>query len=152
MKQRLLTSVGLLAALAACSGKAVDMRLYPVSGPIAANNPSLTISIATGRKTDTSGDIAFRLPAPDKTRCAGTWTSVAPRVVSHERGMSLSLRDTGGKYSNKTEDVGGVNSGEIYAVCKDGTRVQGHFLIGSGTESGTGTATDTRGNSYKLLF
>jgi hypothetical protein len=40
----------------------------------------------------------------------------------------------------------GMNHGEIYAVCEDGTRVQGTFVIGSGTASGTGTATDTNGN------
>ena len=48
--------------------------------------------------------------------------------------------------------MAGVNNGEIYAVCDDGTRVQGTFVIGSGTASGTGTATDTNGNVYKLLF
>lgn len=152
MKLRVLTTIGLLATLAACGDKSVDMRLYPVSGPIAQSNPAQMISIGIARKTETSADISFRLPPPDKTRCSGTWTSVAPKVTSHERGLSLTLRDTGGKYSNKTEDVGGVNSGEIYAVCKDGTRVEGHFIIGSGTDSGTGTVTDTRGNTYKLLF
>jgi hypothetical protein len=48
--------------------------------------------------------------------------------------------------------LGGVNNGEIYAVCTDGTRVQGNFITGSGTESGTGTVTDSVGNTYKLLF
>ena len=28
----------------------------------------------------------------------------------------------------------------------------GTFVMGSGTTSGTGTATDTQGNSYKVLF
>jgi class 3 adenylate cyclase len=46
----------------------------------------------------------------------------------------------------------GVNTGEIYAACVDGTRVQGTFVIGSGTASGSGNATDTNGNVYKLLF
>ena len=66
--------------------------------------------------------------------------------------LSLTLKDTGGKLENGTSTVGGVNTGEIFAVCTDGTRVQGSFLIGSGTTSGTGTATDTNGNVYKLLF
>jgi hypothetical protein len=30
--------------------------------------------------------------------------------------------------------------------------VQGTFVIGSGTVSGSGNATDTKGNVYKLLF
>jgi hypothetical protein len=53
---------------------------------------------------------------------------------------------------DKKETVAGVNTGEIYAVCADGTRVQGTFVIGSGTASGSGNATDTNGNVYKLLF
>ena len=69
-----------------------------------------------------------------------------------ERGLSLTLRDTGGKYKTSTEDLGGVNSGEIYAVCSDGIRVKGTFISGSGTQSGTGTVTDTLGNTYKLLY
>lgn len=31
-------------------------------------------------------------------------------------------------------------------------KVNGTFVIGSGTASGTGSATDTNGNVYKLLF
>jgi len=44
---------------------------------------------------------------------------------------------------------------DFYAIspfCRDGTRVQGQFITGSGTESGTGTVTDSVGNTYKLLF
>ena len=149
---RVLTSLCLLAALAACSGRSVDLRLYPVEGPIAMNDPSQSITMSMGHQTDTSGDITFRMPPPTKTRCKGTWTSVAPKVVSHERGLSLSLRGPGGKVSNTTQDVGGINPGEIYAVCEDGTRMQGRFISGSGTNSGTGTVTDSLGNTYKLLF
>ncbi|MFD2174365.1 hypothetical protein [Rhodobacter lacus] len=137
--------------LAACGG-GDDMRLYPLSGPIAAANPSKLIPISLSNNTETSGEIAFRLPKPSKTRCTGTWTSVAPRVTTHERGFSLGIKSLGGKYTNSTSDVGGVNSGEFYAVCKDGTRLEGSFVMGSGTQSGTGTVTDTLGNSYKLLF
>jgi hypothetical protein len=145
------TGLGLVAGLAACGG-AGNFRLYPLQGPIAQNDPSQIITISLSRKTETSGNISFRLPAPTPARCTGTWTSVAPKVHSHERGLTFSLRGPGGKVSNTTADVGGVNSGEIYAVCSEGTRVQGHFLMGSGTESGTGTVTDTLGNTYKLLF
>lgn len=153
MKLPVLTCLCLLSAFAACStSKTVDLRLYPVAGPIATNDPSQTITITLGHQSDTSGNIAFRLPPPTKARCKGTWTSVAPKIVSHERGLSLTLRDTGGRYTNSTKDVGGINSGEIYAVCNDGTRVQGQFITGSGTESGTGTVTDSLGNTYKLLF
>ena len=77
---------------------------------------------------------------------------MTPRTVSNTAGMSLTFRKTGGELGAKTETVAGVNTGEIYAVCADGTRVQGTFVIGSGTASGSGNATDTNRNVYKLLF
>lgn len=152
MKISSLSCLCLLGILAACSGRTVDLKLYPVAGPIASSDPSQTISMSMGHTTDTSGEITFRMPPPTKTRCKGTWTSVAPKVISHERGLSLSLRGPGGKVTSSTQDVGGINSGEIYAVCTDGTRLQGQFISGSGTNSGTGTVTDSLGNTYKLLF
>jgi hypothetical protein len=140
-----------LLALAACTTDD-NFRLYPLAGPIAAANPAQVIQITSKNDSETSGKISFRLPEPNRTKCSGTWSSVAPRVTSRQRGLSLTIRDLGGKFNNETSDVGGVNTGEIYAVCADGTRVQGRFISGSGTQSGTGTATDTLGNSYKLLF
>ena len=72
--------------------------------------------------------------------------------MSNTKGLALTWRKTGGELGKETQTVAGVNNGEIYAVCADGTRVQGTFVIGSGTASGTGQATDTNGNIYKLLF
>lgn len=139
-----------ITAVSACGGD--DLRLYPLQGPIADANPALMIPVKSVDDSETSGKISFRLPKPNSTRCTGTWSSVSPRVTSRERGLSLTIKDVGGRFKNSTEDMGGVNNGEIYAVCKDGTRVQGTFIMGSGTQSGTGNATDTLGNSYKLLF
>ena len=99
---------------------------------------------------DSSGELSFR--TPDGERCKGTWSTVAPRVTSRERGINLSIGDLGGRLGNTNETVAGVNNGQIYAVCRDGTTLEGSFVIGSGTTSGNGTATDSRGNSYKLLF
>lgn len=152
MKMRALFSLCVLTLCMACAPKPMALRLYPTEGPIALNDPAQAVTIALTHKTETSGDITFRLPPPTKSHCKGTWTSVAPKIVSHEQGLSLSLRDTGGRYTSSTKDVGGINSGEIYAICTDGTRVQGHFITGSGTESGTGTVTDSLGNTYKLMF
>ena len=65
----------------------------------------------------------------------------------------MCIRDRpGANVDNKSESVPGVNAGEIYAVCTDGRRVQGNFVMGSGTTRGTGPATDTKGNVYKVLF
>lgn len=151
MRIRSVPTAALLSALllAAC-GASKDMQLYPIAGPLALKNPPPVIVARAANPKDNSGALTFRIPGGP--RCSGTWTSVAPRVQTKERGISLSVRDLGAKIGRSSESVGGVNSGEIYAVCRDGTRVQGTFIMGSGTTSGTGTATDTLGNSYKILF
>jgi hypothetical protein len=153
VKQNVLTALCLVATLSACGGGGVNLRLYPIAGPLKDANPSQIIDVKVRNQTTASADISFRLPGPGKkNRCNGTWTSVAPRVTEKERGLSLTLQNTGGKLNKSVTDLGGVNNGEIYAVCTDGTRVQGNFITGSGTESGTGTVTDSVGNTYKLLF
>ncbi len=135
--------------LAAC-GASTEIRMYPVSGPLAATAP-LPVIEATAKNTDNaSGNLKFRLP--DGTRCEGTWASVQPKVVTRDRGLSIKLSGPGGDFGGKTETVGGVNPGELFAVCRDNTQVQGDFVMGSGTTSGTGQATDSRGNTYRLLF
>jgi hypothetical protein len=131
-------------------GSSGDMRLYPLEGPLAALDPPAVIVLKAANPENNSGSLKFRLP--DRTRCEGTWSSVVPRSISRTRGLNLSLRRPGAEISNTTEEVPGVNRGEIYAVCTDNTRIQGSFVMGSGTNSGTGTATDTNGNVYKLLF
>jgi hypothetical protein len=72
--------------------------------------------------------------------------------VSQTRGLNLNLRRPGVELSNTAEIEAGVNRGEIYAIWTDSTRIEGSFVMGSGINSGTGSATDTNGNTYKLLF
>lgn len=137
-------------ALSAC-GSSSEMQLYPTAGPFSKQTPPPVIHAKAETSSETSGALSFRLP--DRTKCKGTWSALAPKVVSKSRGLSLTLRSgPGGNVGNSVETVGGINSGEIYAVCTDGTRVEGQFVMGSSTTSGTGTAADSRGNSYKLLF
>ncbi len=138
-----------IAALAACTPTG-DFNLFPVDGPLAAQNPPVVIVARASNPEGSSGTLNFRLP--DRTRCEGSWSSVVPRTVSRTRGLSLSLRRPGVEISNTNEEVPGVNRGEIYAICTDNTRIDGAFVTGSGTNSGTGTATDTKGNTYKILF
>lgn len=142
--------LALLIPLAACSSGANNMQLYPLEGPIAEEDATKVIEIRAQNSNETSGPISFRLAR--RVKCEGTWTSVAPKEVSRTKGVSLTLRDTGGRLGRDIKTVARVNNGEIYAVCADGTRVQGNFISGSGTTSGTGRATDTNGNVYKLLF
>lgn len=137
--------------LAACGGGgSANMQLYPLQGEIAQTDPTLVIEATAKNTNSTSGSLTFKLP--DRGKCEGTWTSLTPRTVSNSKGLALTWKKTGGELGTERETVAGVNNGEIYAVCDDGTRVQGTFVIGSGTASGTGTASDTNGNVYKLLF
>ena len=126
------------------------MQFYPLDGEIAAADPALVIEATMRNVGGTSGPLSFRLP--ERGKCDGTWSSLTPKTVSRSQGLSLTWKKTGGELGRETATVAGVNDGEIYAVCTDGTRVQGTFSIGSGTASGTGSATDTNGNVYKLLF
>lgn len=135
--------------LAAC-GSSTEIRMYPVSGPLALEQPLPVIEATAKNAKGASGNLQFRYP--DGTRCEGTWASVAPKVVSKNRGLTIRLSGPGGDFGGKTESVAGVNPGELFAVCRDNTQVQGDFVMGSGTTSGTGQATDTRGNTYRLLF
>jgi len=137
-------------ALAACASSNSPMQLYPLQGEIADADPTLVIQATAKNTTSTSGELTFRLP--ERGKCDGTWSSLTPRTVSNTKGLSLTWRKTGGEVGKESSTVAGVNNGEIYAVCADGTRVQGTFVIGSGTASGTGQASDTNGNVYKLLF
>lgn len=146
---RCLALVSLL-TLTGCVGSTSSMQLYPLEGEIAEADPTLVIEATARNTTGTSGTLSFRLP--DRVKCDGTWSSLTPKTVSRSKGLSLTWRKTGGEVGSETATVPGVNTGEIYAVCADGTRLQGTFVIGSGTASGTGSATDTRGNVYKLLF
>jgi hypothetical protein len=136
--------------LAACSGGTTTMQFYPLEGAIKTEDPALVIEATMRNVNGTSGPVSFRLP--DRNDCEGTWSSLTPKTVSRSGGVSLTWKKVGGDVGSKTDTVAGVNDGEIYAVCEDGTRVQGTFVIGSGTASGTGSATDTNGNVYKLLF
>jgi hypothetical protein len=138
-----------LAALAGCTSSG-EMRLFPVDGPMASLSPPPVIVMQAANPESTSGTLTFRLP--DRTRCEGTWSAVAPRAVSQTRGLNLNLRRPGVEMSNTAEIEARVNRGEIYAICTDSTRIEGSFVTGSGTNSGTGSATDTNGNTYKLLF
>ena len=140
----------LSALMVAGCGASKDMTLYPTLGPLSEQPVPPVIVAKASNAEGNSGELRFRIPGGP--RCTGTWTSVAPRVETQERGINLSIRDLGGRFGRSSETVGGVNTGEIYAVCRDGTRVQGHFIMGSGTTSGTGNATDTLGNTYKILF
>jgi hypothetical protein len=126
------------------------MQFYPLRGAIAEADATTVIAATMKNVNGTSGPLTFRLP--ERVKCEGTWSSLTPKTVSRTKGLSLTWSKTGGELGGETKTEARVNDGELYAVCSDGRRVQGTFAIGSGTSSGTGQATDTMGNVYKLLF
>jgi hypothetical protein len=142
--------LSLLLPLAACVGGNTTMQFYPLQGEIADADPTTVITATMDNVSGTSGALTFRLPG--RVKCEGTWSSLTPKTVSRTKGLSLTWKKTGGELGGETKTEARVNDGELYAVCSDGRRVQGTFVIGSGTSSGTGQATDTMGNVYKLLF
>ncbi len=149
MKARFIALIALM-PLAGCVQSGSAMKLYPVDGPIAAANPTLVVDLNANVTDETSGKLSFKLPS--RVKCTGTWTTVAPREVERTKGLSLTIRGPNGKLDRTVTNVAGVNQGEIYAVCSDGNRLQGTFVVGSGTTSGTGRVSDIQGNTYKLLF
>ena len=142
--------LSLFLPLAACVGGNTTMQFYPLQGEIAEADPTTVISATMDNVAGTSGPLTFRLPG--RVKCEGTWSSLTPKTVSRTKGLSLTWKKTGGEVGGETRTEARVNDGELYAVCSDGRRVQGTFVIGSGTSSGTGQASDTMGNVYKLLF
>ena len=137
--------------LAACVGAGnTTMQFYPLQGEIADADPTTVITATMENVSGTSGPLSFRLPG--RVQCEGTWSSLTPKTVSRTKGLSLTWKKTGGELGGETRTEARFNDGELYAVCEDGRRVQGTFVIGSGTASGTGRATDTNGNVFKLLF
>ena len=85
-----------LFGLAACGGGGTaTMQLYPLQGPIAADDPTLVIEAKAKNTDGTSGTLTFRLPG--KVKCEGTWSSLTPRTISSNAGLSLTLRKTGGE-------------------------------------------------------
>jgi hypothetical protein len=144
-------AIAALLPLTACVGSGTTtMQFYPLQGEIAEADATTVIAATMKNVNGTSGPLTFRLP--ERVKCDGTWSSLTPKTVSRTKGLSLTWRKTGGELGGETRTEARVNDGELYAVCSDGRRVQGTFAIGSGTSSGTGQATDTMGNVYKLLF
>jgi hypothetical protein len=144
-------ALALVLPLCACVGSGnTTMQFYPLQGQIAEADPTTVITATMENVAGTSGPLSFRLP--DRIKCKGTWSSLTPKTVSRTKGLSLTWKKTGGELGGETRTEARVNDGELYAVCDDGRRVQGTFVIGSGTASGTGSASDTNGNVYKILF
>lgn len=144
-----LQTAGLLIAsmLIGCTTTA---NLYPVKGPLSAQNPIPVLIAHVDGIMGNTGNI--KLTMPDGEKCTGKWSVTA--------GMSASVGTvnlfsqygnvfgTGYSVANKAE----VNRGEAILIGENGTRIEVEFYTGSGTANGYGLAKDNHGNIYKVLF
>ena len=154
-KTKVLLLAGFLFCLPGCS---VTGRLYPVAGTYSKQIPLPVVSMKVAGVTGNSGPVSLTLPSGEK--CAGTWSVVAPRVAgvvqSSGSGSVSSGLNSAFFQMNGTSFVNvgapGTNKGQAMLTGDRGTVIECAFVVGSGTASGYGTATDNRGNVFKVIF
>jgi hypothetical protein len=139
-----------ITAASMISGCSTTANLYPVQGPLAAQRP-LPVVVATVDGTmGGTGGISMVMPGGET--CVGKWSSAAPQMAVL---TTTSLFGQYGSIAGFGTIVGpapGVNRGEAFVTCAQGTTLQAEFFTGSGTASGYGVAKDSNGNVYKMLF
>ncbi len=153
--KRIFLLLALPLILGSCS---ITGNLYPVEGPLARAQPLPVVEIKIDGVQGNSGAASLVLPSGEK--CSGRWSVVAPRmagIVNHSASGSVSsgldtafVRVHGTSFVNLAAP--GVNRGQAMLAGEQGTVIEAAFLVGSGTASGYGAATDNRGNTFKLLF
>jgi hypothetical protein len=133
-------------ALCGCSSTRL-VNLYPVQGPLAAQKPVPVIVASFEGITGNTGDLTLVLPSGEV--CSGKWSSVAAAVTS----TSLFGRfGSAAGFSVATGPLPGVNKGQAFISCAQGSAIEAEFFTGSGTGNGYGVARDSNSNVYKMLF
>jgi len=134
----------LFGALVGCS---TSVNLFPIEGPLSKMVPLPTIIAKVDGIMSNSGN--FDLELPNGEVCKGKWASAAPTVS-----YSGTLFGRYGQVANfnVTGIRPGVNRGEAFASCNQGTTIQAEFFTGSGTANGYGIARDSKSNVYKMIF
>jgi hypothetical protein len=133
-----------------CASCSVDIKMYPVQGPMAQRKPLPVLTATADGITNNTGNIT--ISSLEGETCSGKWSSVAPQEASV---TSVSLLTQYGAIAGIMSTVGpkpGVNRGEAFIVCPSGTNFQAEFYTGSGTANGYGVGKDSNGNVFKLLF
>jgi hypothetical protein len=133
--------------LSACS---TQVNFYPVEGPLAAQKPLPSIVATADGITGNTGNIDLTLPGGE--RCAGKWSSVAPQFAAVSSGSLFSRYGQTAGFAVTTGPVPGVNKGQAFLSCNQGTTIEAEFFTGSGTANGYGVARDSKANVYKLIF
>jgi hypothetical protein len=136
-------------AISGCTAS-IPVHLYPEKGPLARQNPTPVVVATAHNVISDSGP--FEVVLPGNVECKGNWSSIAPKAVSTSWGSIFSLAGSGTAVSTTASIVPGVNPGQFYAICSDNRKIEGEFVTGSGTASGTGAARDSKGNVFKMIF
>jgi hypothetical protein len=138
--------VAIAFALCGCSSSRL-VNLYPVQGPLAAQKP---VPVIVGNAEGISGNTGtLTLALPSGELCSGKWSSVAAEVTSSS--LLGRFGSTAG-FPIRTGPLPGVNKGQAFFACAQGTSIEAEFLTGGDTGNGYGVARDTQGNIYKMLF
>jgi len=115
-------------------------------GPLAAKKPLPSIVATVDGITNNTGGVTMSLPNGET--CSGKWASAAPQYAG-----TVSLLTQYGAVSGFATGIKpGVNRGEAFIACSQGTTMQAEFYTGSGTANGYGVAKDSNGNVYKMIF
>ena len=137
---------GLAAIAVGIAGCSTTANLYPVEGPLATQRPLPVVVATVDGITENTGGISMTMPNGEA--CTGKWSSAAPQYAG---AVSL-LTQYGAVTGFATGIKPGVNRGEAFVTCVQGTTLQAEFYTGSGTANGYGVAKDSKGNVYKMIF
>ena len=139
------------AVIAMClSGCSTSVNFYPIEGPIASQRPLPVIVATADGITGNTGNL--NLTMPNGERCGGKWSSVAPQFASSTSASLFSRYGTAAGFASSSAIVPGVNKGQAFLTCTEGTTIEAEFFTGSGTANGYGVARDSNSNVYKMLF
>ena len=143
-------SIASVSAALVLAGCTTSVTLYPIEGPLALQRPLPVVVATVNSVQDNTGSITMTLPK-DET-CTGKWSSAAPQMAAVTTTSLFGRYGAAAGFGMLTGPAPGVNRGEAFVACAQGTTLQAEFFTGSGTANGYGVAKDSNGNIYKMLF
>ena len=147
---RILHYVVILCTIFLVGSCSTTVNMYPIEGPLSLQSPLPILIASVDGITSNTGSFSFSLP--DGSKCSGTWSSVAPQMISSSSTSLFGRYGSIAGFSITASNLPGVNRGQAFGVCTNNERFDVEFLTGSGTANGYGLASDTAGNVYKLIF
>lgn len=134
-------------ALCGCS---TSVNMYPVEGPLAQQKPPPVVIARADGITSNTGNLTLTLP--DGEPCSGKWSSVAPQMTVVSSTSLFTRYGSVAGFGVASGPLPGVNRGQAFLTCTQGTTIEAEFFTGSGTANGYGVARDSKSNVYKMIF